>query len=157
MEETGKSKASRLNKVLLERESGIRKKYGEFLKSMRVSRGLTQVELAEICGHQTGQYVSAWERGLALPSPKSLRRLSKTLQMSDTQEVMVRKWYQELIGVQIDRAFVVDASGIKLTTDPTRTKLYIHRLKGEKKQRAVRASRTMKKVAKKKAEGNHGR
>lgn len=54
-----------------------RKELGSFLRDQRLDLGLTQGDIAEQMGFESGQYVSNWERGICLP-PKNFVDLSKS-------------------------------------------------------------------------------
>lgn len=68
---------------------------GEELKAMRERAGLTQSELAKRCGFTTAQFVSNWERDIALPSFACVRRFAtavsvdpaRVLQLMHSQEI----------------------------------------------------------------------
>lgn len=47
------------------------------LKELRTSAGLSQLEVSKKCGWGGPQYVSNFERGVSLPSIRSLKALSK--------------------------------------------------------------------------------
>lgn len=47
----------------------------EFLKEKRVKVSLTQMEVAEILGYSSPQFISNWERGLSSPPINTLKRL----------------------------------------------------------------------------------
>lgn len=51
---------------------------GKKIKVMRIKRGLTQKQLAELLGVKQ-QNVSDWERSLRSPSVKNLKKLSEIL------------------------------------------------------------------------------
>ncbi len=57
-------------------------KLGTMLKEKRVSKGLTQMELATELGYSSPQFVSNWERGMCSPALESLPFLSKILNIS---------------------------------------------------------------------------
>jgi transcriptional regulator with XRE-family HTH domain len=46
------------------------------LKKLRVARGLSQTEVAKKLGYSSPQFISNWERGLASPPVKVLKRLA---------------------------------------------------------------------------------
>ena len=48
---------------------------GAFLRAKRLEAGLSQDDVAKNFGYSTAQFVSNWERGLAAPPLKTLRRL----------------------------------------------------------------------------------
>lgn len=49
---------------------------GRFLQDARIKVGLSQKEVADRLGYQTAQYVSNWERGIATPPGRTLRKLA---------------------------------------------------------------------------------
>lgn len=59
-----------------------REKLAKFLRTSRLDRALTQVEVARALGHSTPQFVSNWERGIVLPPIKSLRTLSRLCKLN---------------------------------------------------------------------------
>ena len=53
----------------------------DIIKELRLSKGITQTELAELCGvHQTA--VSQWEKGRTLPDKQTLVKLSDIFDVS---------------------------------------------------------------------------
>lgn len=55
---------------------------GAYLRQKRIDSGYSQVDLAEILGYSSSQFVSNWERGLAAPPDASLQILIKLLSLS---------------------------------------------------------------------------
>lgn len=55
---------------------------GSYLKQKRSDSGYSQVELAEILGYSSSQFVSNWERGISAPPPESLQKLIKLLKLN---------------------------------------------------------------------------
>lgn len=51
--------------------------FGKFLKDKREQMGLSQAAIAEKMGYTTPQFVSNWERGLAMPPMKTLKKLAE--------------------------------------------------------------------------------
>jgi transcriptional regulator with XRE-family HTH domain len=51
------------------REHGV---LGAYFRDKRISRGVTQTELATVLGFGNGQYVSNWERGMCSPPLESI-------------------------------------------------------------------------------------
>ena len=47
--------------------------FGEYLKEKRVAADLTQKEVAEKIGYSSAQYISNFERGIALPPLSKLK------------------------------------------------------------------------------------
>lgn len=68
---------------------------GEFLKTARESAGLTQLALARELGYTSAQFVSNWERGVAMPPMNMLPELSKLLGVPPKQMLDVLYRYQE--------------------------------------------------------------
>lgn len=62
---------------------------GNFLKQKRVSKGLTQRELAEALGNLNSQFVSNWERGLCAPPGHAFQRLIDLLSINRKELVEV--------------------------------------------------------------------
>jgi transcriptional regulator with XRE-family HTH domain len=62
-------------------EKNLKKEFGEHLKSLRISRNLSQVELA-FKGDFDRNYIGMLERGERNPSLKNLKRLSIALDIS---------------------------------------------------------------------------
>lgn len=60
---------------------------GTFLRKKRENSGLSQNELADKLGYQSGQVVSNWERGLQSPPFIILAKLSKILNISQSEIV----------------------------------------------------------------------
>lgn len=57
-------------------KDSFRTDLARFLKEKRTASGLSQIEVAEKLGYSTSQFVSNWERGVASPPIKTLRRLA---------------------------------------------------------------------------------
>lgn len=57
----------------------LRKRVGHNIRLARNSRDLTQSELAAAIGVNSGQIVSDWERGVALPSTANAAALAQEL------------------------------------------------------------------------------
>jgi transcriptional regulator with XRE-family HTH domain len=51
--------------------------FGKFLKERREQMGLSQAVIAEKMGYTTPQFVSNWERGIAMPPIKTLKKLAE--------------------------------------------------------------------------------
>lgn len=47
------------------------------LKRLREKAGLSQSEVAEAMGYESGQFISNWERGISHPPIKDIRKLAK--------------------------------------------------------------------------------
>ena len=59
-----------------------RLKFQRHLTDLRNKRGLTQTQLAKLMGYSSGQFISNWERGLALPPLPALFPLAKIFGVS---------------------------------------------------------------------------
>lgn len=57
------------------------KHVGSFLQRHRQAAGISQAKLAVKLGYSSPQFISNWERGLALPPNKVLRKLIRVLQL----------------------------------------------------------------------------
>jgi transcriptional regulator with XRE-family HTH domain len=53
------------------------RKFALYLKQSREKSGLTQLEVSQILGYSTPQFVSNWERGRSYPPIKTLKTISK--------------------------------------------------------------------------------
>ena len=62
-------------------EKNLKKEFGEHLKSLRMSKNLSQVELA-FKGEFDRNYIGMLERGERNPSLKNLKRLAVALEIS---------------------------------------------------------------------------
>jgi transcriptional regulator with XRE-family HTH domain len=77
-------------------ESDLRQKIvGNFLKAAREKAGLTQQEVAVRMRYSTPQFVSNWERGLALPPIDALPRIVRVLRISPKSLVDTLHRYQD--------------------------------------------------------------
>ncbi|MGE3262287.1 MAG: helix-turn-helix domain-containing protein [Bacteriovoracia bacterium] len=68
------------------KNSGVSGRYfesvGAYLREMRVNAGLTQKYVADELGYSTPQFVSNFERGVALPSLKKMKVLIRLYNLS---------------------------------------------------------------------------
>lgn len=55
----------------------LRRKYGEYLKNIRLKSNFSQGEVARKLGYSTAQFISNWERGVSKPPVTILKQLSK--------------------------------------------------------------------------------
>ena len=62
----------------------------EFLKKRRLDANLTQKQVAKKLELETSQYISNFENGKSLPSPKILRKLSN---IYDCDLLQMKKFY----------------------------------------------------------------
>lgn len=72
---------------------------GDFFKRKRIAAGLTQTFLAKKLGWTTSQFISNWERGLAIPPKKIINKLVELCKI-DTKEMM--NIYAEAARLEID-------------------------------------------------------
>jgi len=64
-------------------EQELRQKtVGRFIKNERERNGLTQSEVAKKLAYSSAQFISNWERGVALPPMDQLPRLALLLEIS---------------------------------------------------------------------------
>lgn len=69
-------KTGRANEAFDQEKTRIRQKtVGTFLQRARVASGISQAEAAKRLGYTTPQFISNWERGLALPPLYALPEL----------------------------------------------------------------------------------
>ncbi len=56
---------------------------GKYLRTQREKVGMSQLELGTQLGYGNAQFVSNWERGLASPPPKIIRKLIQLLNIPE--------------------------------------------------------------------------
>lgn len=66
---------------------------GAYLRQRRIDAGYSQVELGEILGYSSSQFVSNWERGLCAPPEDGLQKLIKLLKLN--RETLVFSMIQD--------------------------------------------------------------
>ena len=66
--------------------------FGEELQRIRMSRGISQSDLAEKFGY-TYQFISNWERGESFPPSKCFDELMKYLEIGEEEADRLRKLY----------------------------------------------------------------
>ena len=59
-----------------------KQKLAVFLRDSRVKAGMSQIEVAKELGYSTSQFISNWERELAAPPVKVLKKISKMYSVS---------------------------------------------------------------------------
>ncbi len=84
------------------------KEVAQFLKTARLAKSLSQMEVAHKLGYNTSQFVSNWERGIASPPVAILRRLAKVYGingedlfariLTDTERQMRKEFRQGVTG-----------------------------------------------------------
>lgn len=67
-----------------------RKEFGKYLREYRLDVGLSQGDVAKKLKYGSAQFVSNWERGLARPAEKDLKKIVNMF-MLDRNEVK-RHW-----------------------------------------------------------------
>ena len=71
---------------------------GEYLQSMRTKAGLTQREVSLALGYSSAQFISNFERGIAVPPLKKLKVLVKMYDMPvETVMNMILEAEREII------------------------------------------------------------
>jgi transcriptional regulator with XRE-family HTH domain len=66
-----------------------------YLKELRENRGLTQAELACMCGFESLAAISFWESGVRLPGAENIIKLCKALQCSSDQLLGLESTHSE--------------------------------------------------------------
>lgn len=59
----------------MKRPDNIFKPFGQYLRKKRVAQNLTQMEVAEMFGYSSPQFISNWERGESAPPEEILPSL----------------------------------------------------------------------------------
>lgn len=67
--------------------SALHQNLGRYLRTKRVSSGLTQAEIADRLGYSSPQFISNFERGLCSPPLKNLKVLVRLYKI-DAQELI---------------------------------------------------------------------
>lgn len=75
--------------------------FGQKLRQLRISKGLTQQQLAERLGYKTNSYISDVESGHFVPSKEKLKKIAKALGVP----------FKELEGLLLESK--LEAMGIK--------------------------------------------
>jgi transcriptional regulator with XRE-family HTH domain len=70
---------------------------GQFLKDKRLAAGVTQAEIARVLRYSSAQFISNWERGVALPPLDVLPRLIELLAIRPDEIIEVLSRYQTLV------------------------------------------------------------
>ena len=68
-------KKLKISKTLVEIQKEELIKFGAMLKASRASANLTQAKVAKALGYSTPQFISNWERGVAMPPFIQIRKL----------------------------------------------------------------------------------
>ncbi len=76
---------------------------GEYLKDLRTRAGLTQREVSIALGYSSAQFISNFERGIALPPLKKLKKMQE----------MYRGSVNRLIELTIDAERLILAEALK--------------------------------------------
>lgn len=76
-----------------------RKKFGSWLRKLRVKAGKTQWEVADAQGYDSAQFVSNWERGVSLPPLADLAFVAEMLKTTP-REILKHMKECELASVE---------------------------------------------------------
>lgn len=63
--------------------------FGEYLKEKRISADFTQKEVADRIGYSSAQYISNFERGIALPPLNKLKIMVKLYRMPKAEVIQM--------------------------------------------------------------------
>jgi transcriptional regulator with XRE-family HTH domain len=63
--------------------------FGEYLKEKRVAADLTQKEVADKIGYSSAQYISNFERGIALPPLNKLKIMVRLYRMPKSEVIQM--------------------------------------------------------------------
>ena len=74
-----------------------RRKYGAFLRKQRELRKLTQKSVADHLGFRTPQLISNWERGVAVPHLKEIRKLAYLYAVDESELMSIAEEYQRAL------------------------------------------------------------
>ena len=75
----------------------VRTKYGAYLKRERESRRYTQKYVADFLGFRTPQLISNWERGIAAPPLKEVRKLARLYGVDKDEFLDIVTEYHEAV------------------------------------------------------------
>jgi transcriptional regulator with XRE-family HTH domain len=76
--------------------------YGEIIKELRKSKGITQEELGNMVGRKQNQ-ISEWENGKIQPNPDDIFNICKALNVSVSRFYGVDDEYEPVIEVAKDK------------------------------------------------------
>lgn len=62
--------------------AGKKVSFADFLRESRIKANMSQIEVASELGYSTSQFISNWERELAAPPVKVLKKLGKLYSVS---------------------------------------------------------------------------
>lgn len=98
-----KPRATRKKKVVVDMDvknvkgqKELRKHVGTYLRMRRNAAQISQLDLANLCGIHR-QYVSRWERGEMLPSPRILTMLSHSIHLNTNTFVDALKDMEKIV------------------------------------------------------------
>ncbi len=60
----------------------MKQTYGEFIRSLRISKGLTLEEVSRILGHKSSSYLLSVEKGIKTLSPQKACKIAEVLGVS---------------------------------------------------------------------------
>mgnify|MGYP001213745930 CR=1 FL=1 len=75
----------------------VRVRYGAYLKREREGRSFTQKYVADHLGFRTPQLISNWERGIAVPPLKEIRKLAKLYAVDRSELMDIVTEYQQAV------------------------------------------------------------
>ena len=75
----------------------VRLKYGAYLKKEREGRQYTQKYVADRLGFRTPQLISNWERGIAVPPLKEIRKLAQLYAVDRDELITIVTEYQRAV------------------------------------------------------------
>lgn len=84
----------------MKKQYQIPRKYcevGEFLKNARLAKNFTQSYVARQLGYSSAQFISNFERGIALPPVKKLKMLVKLYALSSTELIDIVNYTERQI------------------------------------------------------------
>lgn len=98
-------------------------KFGQFVRSMRKEKQMTQQQLADRL-HLTDKAVSKWERGLSLPDISMLEQLAKELDVS-VVELLCGEKKEDRIGKETVEELLVDTMSDSLKKEKKERKRWL--------------------------------
>ena len=72
-----------------------------YLRQKRLEAGLTQLDCAKLLGFSTAQFISNWERGVAKPPLKSVKKVAEiyNLDIAKFKKHLVGAYKEKLEGI----------------------------------------------------------
>jgi transcriptional regulator with XRE-family HTH domain len=81
---------------------------GRLLKDARINKAMTQMDLAEMLGYTSPQFVSNWERGLCSPAFEALPTLARVLSIPKREIIEI---ILEETKVELEANFLLKSRG----------------------------------------------